>query len=83
MKNKARNIFRTWKRSKQLLHEQLYMCPSCMTPIQYNNMHVHHLYPISKITDSQYSLITDKNNLMLLCSLCNIKQSNKIDNRFK
>ena len=86
--NKYRKLFNNWKKSNVgktgidfLKKKQRFMCPNCFNSLN-NGYHVHHLIPISKLEEQTKFLAIDLNNLVLLCSSCNLKQGNKIDNRF-
>ena len=87
-KRTPRQTFASFKRSragletiKSLLRNQLYMCPSCYANLD-DGYHVHHLEPISSITDPEDPRIFSESNLVLLCPKCNLKQGNKVDTRF-
>ena len=86
-----REIFGQFKRSNAgketksyLYRKQLMMCPSCMKGFPINKLDIHHLIPVSKFEpEDKLHLLTNINNLVLLCRSCNSKQSNKVDLRFE
>ena len=86
---KYRDLFNNWKKScngryaiEMMLRRQLYLCPSCKADLDKCKRHVHHLVPISKLTEDTKNLAIDHNNMVVLCETCNLKQGNKIDERF-
>ena len=84
-----RQKFANWKKSNEgeyvlseKLRKQLYTCPSCFCQINRSNLHVHHLFPISKMDSTNEELATKSSNLVLLCGKCNLRQGSQVDTRF-
>lgn len=84
-----RKHFNNWKKSNAatvaidiMKKRQLWMCPNCFADIS-SKYHIHHLFPISKMEEDDYVKAIDHNNLVLLCPSCNLKQGNKVDERFE
>ena len=83
-----RKHFNNWKKSKSgqvaidtMKKRQYWLCPSCMVDIT-ANYHVHHTFPISKMSETDYEKSIDYKLMVLLCPSCNKKQGAKIDYRF-
>lgn len=89
MSSDYRKFFNNWKKSNNgkyaidmMLRSQLYCCPNCKADLNKTKRHVHHLIPLSKLTEDTKKLAIDYKNMVVLCSTCNLKQGNKIDERF-
>lgn len=85
--NKARTprqLFGNWRRSTegtmiiaQLLRETLYLCPRCKANLRDTGYEVDHIKPLALLNKDEYHLITNVNNLVVLCPTCNKKKGKK------
>jgi 5-methylcytosine-specific restriction endonuclease McrA len=80
----GRQLFANWKKStegqfliKQMIDQQLGMCPSCFTHLGSTYM-VDHIFPIAKLTPDTMWMATHHSNLIVLCPSCNLKKKDKV-----
>lgn len=85
----ARQVFGAFKKSNEgvlilndLIRKQLYICPICKCSLQNKEIEIDHIIPITLIPSWKTYMVTNGNNLMVLCKVCNKQKSSKVNGSY-